>query len=189
KGGSMSQEVQKSNGNAGEGELAERSDPERSGGERSGASSPSPAAATGRGPASPAMHEHTQSGAVQPRSEGLEGLGEADPGDEPSGAGGEEEGDGIARSPCLASPMKGRRLAPKDAKPSPLTPEQRLLLLDTWQRSSLPAGDFASLVGISKHTLYAWKKRVDAEGPAGRLEPAPARGCVRPSPPACRHAS
>jgi hypothetical protein len=30
-----------------------------------------------------------------------------------------------------------------------------------------PAGDFAPLVGISKHTLYAWKKRFEAEGPAG----------------------
>jgi transposase len=51
-----------------------------------------------------------------------------------------------------------------------LTAEQRLLLLDTWQRSGLPAGDFAPLVGISKHTLYAWKKRFDQQGPAGLLD-------------------
>jgi hypothetical protein len=49
----------------------------------------------------------------------------------------------------------------------PLTATQRLLLLDSWRRSGLPAGDFAPLVGISKHTLYAWKKRFEAEGPAG----------------------
>src|SRR5262249_55402568 len=34
----------------------------------------------------------------------------------------------------------------------------------------LPAGDFAALVGLSKHTLYAWKKKFDAEGPAGLLD-------------------
>ena len=56
--------------------------------------------------------------------------------------------------------------APKVA----LTPQQRLLLLDTWQRSGLPAGDFAALTGMSKHTLYAWKKKFDAEGPAGLME-------------------
>jgi transposase len=48
-----------------------------------------------------------------------------------------------------------------------LTPEQRLLLLDTWQRSGLPGGDFAALVGLSKHTLYAWKRKFQAEGSAG----------------------
>src|ERR1051326_861162 len=53
---------------------------------------------------------------------------------------------------------RGRRLV----KPQPaltIGPEQRLLLLDIWKRSALPAGDFAALVGLSKHTLYAWKKR------------------------------
>jgi transposase InsO family protein len=50
------------------------------------------------------------------------------------------------------------------------TPEQRLLILDTWQRSGLPAGDFVPLVGISKFTLYSWKKKFDAEGPAGLLD-------------------
>jgi transposase InsO family protein len=45
-----------------------------------------------------------------------------------------------------------------------------LLLLDTWTRSGLPAGDFASLVGVSKHTLYAWKKRFEEQGPAGLLD-------------------
>jgi transposase InsO family protein len=48
-----------------------------------------------------------------------------------------------------------------------LTPAQRLLVLDTWMKSGLPAGDFAPLVGVSKHTLYAWKARFEAEGPAG----------------------
>jgi transposase InsO family protein len=51
-----------------------------------------------------------------------------------------------------------------------MSAEQKLLLLDTWQRSGLPAEDFVSLVGISKHTLYAWKKRFDTEGPAGLMD-------------------
>src|SRR5262249_28104265 len=55
-------------------------------------------------------------------------------------------------------------------KAQAMSAEQRLLLLDTWQRSDLPAEDFAGLVGISKHTLYAWKKRFDAEGPAGLMD-------------------
>jgi transposase InsO family protein len=48
-----------------------------------------------------------------------------------------------------------------------LTGQQRLLLLDTWRRSGLPAGDFAPLVGVSKHTLYKWNKLFQEHGPAG----------------------
>jgi transposase len=48
-----------------------------------------------------------------------------------------------------------------------LNATQRLVLLDAWRRSGLPAGDFGPLVGVAKHTLYAWKKRFEAEGPAG----------------------
>jgi transposase InsO family protein len=59
---------------------------------------------------------------------------------------------------------------PADTPASPLTAEQRLLLLDTWLRSGLPAADFAALVGISKHTLYAWKRKFQAEGPAGLVD-------------------
>jgi transposase InsO family protein len=69
---------------------------------------------------------------------------------------------------------RGRRLvAPAPSAPTRtplLTAEQRLLLLDTWQRSGLPAADFAALVGISKFTLQGWKKRFDAEGPAGLMD-------------------
>jgi transposase InsO family protein len=53
---------------------------------------------------------------------------------------------------------------------APLTPQQRLLILDTWQRSGLPAGDFAPLVGVSKYTLYSWKQRFEAQGPAGLMD-------------------
>jgi transposase InsO family protein len=54
--------------------------------------------------------------------------------------------------------------------PENLTPAQRLLLLDTWQRSGLPAGDFAAMVGISKHTLYSWKWKFEREGPGGLVD-------------------
>jgi len=72
------------------------------------------------------------------------------------------------KRPRLQQPVRGRRLARPPATPaSPLTPEQRLLVLDAWRRSGLPAGDFAPLVGVSKHTLYAWKRKFEMEGPAG----------------------
>jgi len=64
----------------------------------------------------------------------------------------------------------GKRLVLPGDKPDPVSPQQRLLLLDLWQRRGLPAGDFADLVGVSKHTLYAWKKRFDSQGPAGLLD-------------------
>jgi len=73
--------------------------------------------------------------------------------------------------PRLQSPRRGRRLVQQPATPTPpLTPQQRLLILDTWQRSGLPAGDFAPLVGVSKHTLYSWKRKFDTQGPAGLMD-------------------
>jgi len=65
---------------------------------------------------------------------------------------------------------RGRRLVKPAAKPESLNAEQRLLLLDTWLRSGLPASDFAALVGVSKHTLYSWKKKFQQQGPAGLME-------------------
>jgi len=66
--------------------------------------------------------------------------------------------------------QRGRRLVKPVAKPEPLSPEQRLLVLDTWQRSGLPASDFAAMIGISKASLFAWKKKFDQEGPAGLMD-------------------
>jgi transposase InsO family protein len=48
-----------------------------------------------------------------------------------------------------------------------LTGQQRLLMLDTWMRSKLPASEFAPMVGISAHTLYQWKRLFVEQGPAG----------------------
>jgi transposase InsO family protein len=76
------------------------------------------------------------------------------------------------RTPNLVGQRRGRRLVKPEPTPQPaMTPEQRLLILDTWLRSGLPAGDFATMVGVSKHTLYLWKKKFDEQGPAGLMEP------------------
>lgn len=75
------------------------------------------------------------------------------------------------RTPCLSGQPKGPRLVkPAESKRESLSAEQRLLILDTWQRSGLPGGDFATLVGVSKHTLYAWKKKFHEQGPAGLMD-------------------
>jgi len=65
---------------------------------------------------------------------------------------------------------KGRSLVKPDEVRQAFSPHERLLILDTWQRSGLSAGDFAPLVGLSKHTLYLWKKRFSEQGPAGLAE-------------------
>ncbi len=63
---------------------------------------------------------------------------------------------------------KGKRLVkPEQARRRQLTPVQRVLVLDVWLRSGLAAGDFAPLVGVSKHTLYIWKRDFKRDGPAG----------------------
>jgi transposase InsO family protein len=89
------------------------------------------------------------------------------PGEEEANVGDLPSAFGLARQ---AGRRRGRRLVKPAGPTAPLTPQQRLLLLDTWRRSGLPAGDFAALVGLSKHTLYAWKKKFDQQGPAGLLD-------------------
>jgi transposase InsO family protein len=70
-----------------------------------------------------------------------------------------------------SSPARSRpALKPPTAAEAAITPEQRLLILDAWRRCGLPAGDFAPLVGVSKHTLYAWQKRFNDHGPAGLMD-------------------
>ncbi len=117
-------------------------------------SAPGPASSRPGGPADDA--DGVSAGAAEDAT--------ADAGDELRSLGG-------WRQPRPGRPPRGRRLVPKDTPARPtVTPQQRLLLLDTWQRSGLPAGDFAALVGVSRHTLYAWKKRFDAQGPAGLMD-------------------
>ena len=83
----------------------------------------------------------------------------------------DEHDDDPVRLPVLMPPRRrGKQTVKADEarsrKPS-FTGAQRLLILDTWLRSKLPAKDFAPMVGVSSHTLYAWKKRFDEDGPAG----------------------
>jgi len=66
---------------------------------------------------------------------------------------------------------RGRRLVDgSKPKAKGFTPEQRLMVLDTWQRSGLPAKDFAPLVGVAKHTLYSWKQKFERHGPGGLMD-------------------
>ena len=75
------------------------------------------------------------------------------------------------RLPLLAGRRRGKRLVKKEERKAPaLTAPQRLLLLDACRRSELPISEFANLVGLSRHTLYAWKKKFEEQGPAGLLE-------------------
>lgn len=67
----------------------------------------------------------------------------------------------------LGGGKPGRRLTKTSSRKPQLTAEQRVLILDAWKRSGLPSVDFAPLVGVSKHTLYAWKKIFAEHGPAG----------------------
>jgi transposase InsO family protein len=53
--------------------------------------------------------------------------------------------------------------------------EERLLVLDTWKRSGLPASEFASLVGVTAATLYTWRRKFLEEGPGGLLPKARGR--------------
>ena len=71
--------------------------------------------------------------------------------------------------PNLMARRRGVLSKPKRPQ-MPLSPQQKLLLLDTWQRSGLLARDFAALVNLSRHTLYAWKKRFEELGPAGLMD-------------------
>ena len=102
----------------------------------------------------------------------------------------EDGGEPSPPSPAPADrPLRGPRSRPHlpygqgwrkatGATPAPATPpapdrqsgEVRLKILDTWMRSGLPAGDFAPLVHVSKHTLYMWKARFEEEGPAGLMD-------------------
>jgi transposase InsO family protein len=62
-----------------------------------------------------------------------------------------------------------RTVAPEACRAANFTGEQRVLLLDAWMRSNLPAPEFSALVGVTSTTLYTWRRRFDAEGPAGLM--------------------
>lgn len=88
-----------------------------------------------------------------------------------------ERGNGGERGAVARRPSRTRRTVPAESLRAghTFTPEQRLMLLDLWQRSELAAAEFGELAGVSRHTLYSWKKRFDAEGPAGLVGQKPGR--------------
>jgi transposase InsO family protein len=94
-----------------------------------------------------------------------EAVGELDPGDLL-----EWEGDPPPTVANLGGRRRGTLSKPPQRPSLPLSPTQKLLLLDTWFRSGLPARDFGALVNISRHTLYSWKHRFEQLGPAGLME-------------------
>jgi transposase InsO family protein len=56
---------------------------------------------------------------------------------------------------------------PEDVDRRTLRPHERVLILDMWQRSGLAAREFGALVGLSRKTLFDWKRRFERLGPAG----------------------
>jgi transposase InsO family protein len=91
-------------------------------------------------------------------------------GDEVAGARPGGRGAGELREP-YRGPGRPNRLKktarPEAGRERAFTGEQRLLMLDTWLRSKLPATEFSELVGVRAHTLYSWRKRFEKDGPAG----------------------
>lgn len=64
----------------------------------------------------------------------------------------------------------GRQLVRQRPTRPAFTLEQRLLIVDAWRRSGLPASEFAPLVGIVSHRLREWARAFEQEGPAGLAE-------------------
>jgi transposase InsO family protein len=118
-------------------------------------------------PLAPAGLAHPARESSPPPAE-PEAEGQADRPDEPALV--EPFGEPVG-PPRLRPTKKGQRLVKKSTSPKlKISPEQRLLILDTWRRSGLPAADFSTIVGIPTHTLYSWKKRFEQEGPAGLMD-------------------
>ena len=89
-------------------------------------------------------------------------------------AGDERSGRGAASGPRRKAPRRSARrtartVSADEVRVAGFTGEQRLLLLDSWIRSNLSATDFAALVGVTPTTLYGWRKRFEAQGPAALL--------------------
>lgn len=87
---------------------------------------------------------------------------------------GDERSERAADSPRKYVPRgaprrTARTVSPEAARVAAFTGEQRLLLLDAWLRSKLPATEFAALVGVTSTTLYGWRKRFEELGPAALL--------------------
>ena len=119
---------------------------------------------------------------VYPPPESPEGTGSSPP---PSPPEEKPEAPEEVRGASLESPpglprLTGRRRGPRalkkpEARDRTLSAEERLLVLDTWKRSGLPASEFGALVGLSPPTLYIWRRKFLEEGPGGLLPKARGR--------------
>jgi transposase InsO family protein len=63
--------------------------------------------------------------------------------------------------------MSPLQSSPQDSPGSSMSPEDRLLVLETWARSKLTAKEFSRIVNLSPQRLGAWKRRFEKFGPAG----------------------
>jgi len=79
------------------------------------------------------------------------------------------QGEGrVERMRVVGAPRKtARTVRREEAEARRFTPAQRLFVLEAWMRSRLPASEFSPLVGVSSFTLYGWRSRFEARGPAG----------------------
>jgi len=120
----------------------------------------------------------SESGSIDPLAERIGGDEVA--GEERSERAGRTGGGGF--SPRGAPRRTSRTVSPEAARIANFTGEQRLLLLDAWLRSKLPATEFAALVGVTSTTLYGWRKRFEQSGPAALLSGAAAGVSCRSRP-------
>jgi transposase InsO family protein len=63
-----------------------------------------------------------------------------------------------------------RLVTPEEKTIIRFTPAQRIQLLDIWERSGLDAREIGALTGISRHTLFSWRKLFREQGPAGLMD-------------------
>jgi transposase InsO family protein len=94
-----------------------------------------------------------------------EAVADAEPGEQPPDA---PEADLFPLVPPSGRKTRRKVIREQTTRQS-FTPQQKLLLLDTWQRSGLPAKDFSPLVGVSPNSLYKWKRQFERLGPEGLL--------------------
>ena len=107
-------------------------------------------------------------------SEAGSGPPEAEAAPDPTAGEGAPVEDSEPVMPALTGRRRGttyRRPVDPELRPQveghALSGEQRLLILDAWRRSELTAGEFGKIAGVTAHTLYAWRRRFEAFGPAG----------------------
>lgn len=72
--------------------------------------------------------------------------------------------------PVETRPVEKTESGTARAARGPTTPQQRVVLLDIWERSGASAEEFGELVGLTSTTLYQWRKRFLKDGPLGLMD-------------------